>query len=75
MSKPDSHVPDQSIRLPNTYQPGSRTYQPNQLLTETYQPVGEVQVPTEFPPLISGVAPAPTPAPQAPVASANGESK
>ncbi len=74
MSKP--HIPDQPIRLPNTYQPdNTRTYQPNQLLTETYQPVGQVQVPTEVPQLVSGVAPASTPAPQAPVASASDSSK
>jgi hypothetical protein len=73
MSKPAS---DQPISLPNTFQPGTRTYQPTRLLTETYQPVGQVQVPTEIPQLVSGVAlpPAP-PVPAVVPATANGEAK
>lgn len=57
---------DKPMTLPNTFQPG-------QWLTETYQPVGQVQVPTQVPQLVSGVAPAP--APTTPVATANGQSK
>jgi hypothetical protein len=51
----------------------TKTFQPQpRLLTETYQPVGQVQVPTTFVPLVSGVAPPPPP-PQP--ATANGQSK
>jgi hypothetical protein len=61
MSKNDSN---KTISLPNTFQPvNTRTYQPNQLLTETYQPVGQAQVPTVIPTLVSGVAPAAVPPP------------
>lgn len=62
---------DQKISLGNTFQPNhTRTFQPSDLLTETYQPVGQAELPTVIPPLVSGVAPAPTSTPP-PVASAS----
>jgi len=53
----------------------ANSYQPTQLLTETYQPVGPAEVPAFIPPLISGVANPPVTAPQIPVATASTEEK